>query len=102
MACRTRRVRTYKLTSSVFYSIRETNALAASSRRGRDTQLSRLVEIETEFERDRQRAADEEANELKRFKRNPGPSIRGSTNRCLLYTSPSPRDQRGSRMPSSA
>ena len=25
-----------------------------------------------------------------------------SMNRCLLYTSPSPRDQRGSRMPSSA
>ena len=25
-----------------------------------------------------------------------------STNTCLLYTSPSPRDQRGSRMPSSA
>ena len=24
------------------------------------------------------------------------------TNACLLYTSPSPRDQRGSRMPSSA
>ena len=24
------------------------------------------------------------------------------TNSCLLYTSPSPRDQRGSRMPSSA
>ena len=24
------------------------------------------------------------------------------TNHCLLYTSPSPRDQRGSRMPSSA
>ena len=24
------------------------------------------------------------------------------SNRCLLYTSPSPRDQRGSRMPSSA
>ena len=24
------------------------------------------------------------------------------TNTCLLYTSPSPRDQRGSRMPSSA
>ena len=24
------------------------------------------------------------------------------TNYCLLYTSPSPRDQRGSRMPSSA
>ena len=26
--------------------------------------------------------------------------FRGSTNNCLLYTSPSPRDQRGSRMPS--
>ena len=26
----------------------------------------------------------------------------GSANTCLLYTSPSPRDQRGSRMPSSA
>ena len=26
----------------------------------------------------------------------------GSSNTCLLYTSPSPRDQRGSRMPSSA
>ena len=25
-----------------------------------------------------------------------------SSNTCLLYTSPSPRDQRGSRMPSSA
>ena len=28
--------------------------------------------------------------------------LRGSDNICLLYTSPSPRDQRGSRMPSSA
>ena len=28
--------------------------------------------------------------------------IRDSRNTCLLYTSPSPRDQRGSRMPSSA
>ena len=26
----------------------------------------------------------------------------GALNFCLLYTSPSPRDQRGSRMPSSA
>ena len=26
----------------------------------------------------------------------------GKAHRCLLYTSPSPRDQRGSRMPSSA
>ena len=28
--------------------------------------------------------------------------ITGLSNLCLLYTSPSPRDQRGSRMPSSA
>ena len=29
-------------------------------------------------------------------------SVRGVVDTCLLYTSPSPRDQRGSRMPSSA
>ena len=29
-----------------------------------------------------------------------GPVVEGTS--CLLYTSPSPRDQRGSRMPSSA
>ena len=29
-------------------------------------------------------------------------SARAQANACLLYTSPSPRDQRGSRMPSSA
>ena len=28
--------------------------------------------------------------------------IKGEVRACLLYTSPSPRDQRGSRMPSSA
>ena len=28
--------------------------------------------------------------------------LQGVLKRCLLYTSPSPRDQRGSRMPSSA
>ena len=31
-----------------------------------------------------------------------GGLVGGVTGRCLLYTSPSPRDQRGSRMPSSA
>ena len=32
-----------------------------------------------------------------------GPRLTGIvTTTCLLYTSPSPRDQRGSRMPSSA
>ena len=29
-------------------------------------------------------------------------AVCGANNACLLYTSPSPRDQRGSRMPSSA
>ena len=29
-------------------------------------------------------------------------ALTSSSNHCLLYTSPSPRDQRGSRMPSSA
>ena len=31
-----------------------------------------------------------------------GPTTAGRMDSCLLYTSPSPRDQRGSRMPSSA
>ena len=39
-------------------------------------------------------AMTEEMKDVKLFLRN--------TNTCLLYTSPSPRDQRGSRMPSSA
>ena len=30
------------------------------------------------------------------------PFVLNTCNSCLLYTSPSPRDQRGSRMPSSA
>ena len=30
------------------------------------------------------------------------PVVKARTPNCLLYTSPSPRDQRGSRMPSSA
>ena len=33
---------------------------------------------------------------------NPGDVVNLAVTRCLLYTSPSPRDQRGSRMPSSA
>ena len=32
----------------------------------------------------------------------PSSHTRGHLESCLLYTSPSPRDQRGSRMPSSA
>ena len=36
------------------------------------------------------------------YKDNPFPYIQLYPRICLLYTSPSPRDQRGSRMPSSA
>ena len=39
---------------------------------------------------------------LLRRKRPGDPSARADRSVCLLYTSPSPRDQRGSRMPSSA
>ena len=42
--------------------------------------------------------ADSEATENKESK----PSSWEELDSCLLYTSPSPRDQRGSRMPSSA
>ena len=38
------------------------------------------------------------ANAIKEF----GVGVKCATITCLLYTSPSPRDQRGSRMPSSA
>ena len=38
----------------------------------------------------------------KEIRRADGSYIRFDENACLLYTSPSPRDQRGSRMPSSA
>ena len=41
---------------------------------------------------------DEVRAEAERIERGDQPTV----NTCLLYTSPSPRDQRGSRMPSSA
>ena len=41
---------------------------------------------------------DNDEHDLKINVKAGGPGI----NTCLLYTSPSPRDQRGSRMPSSA
>ena len=39
---------------------------------------------------------------LDTFENNPPPDVGFQPYTCLLYTSPSPRDQRGSRMPSSA
>ncbi|WFC99409.1 RNA helicase [Malassezia yamatoensis] len=45
---------------SAFYSIREHNSLGTTGRRGRDTKFGRALELEQEFERDRQRALEEE------------------------------------------
>ena len=39
---------------------------------------------------------------FKALKETDGTSVSYTVSACLLYTSPSPRDQRGSRMPSSA
>ena len=39
---------------------------------------------------------------LQRFGRNRSATVSVQLQICLLYTSPSPRDQRGARMPSSA
>lgn len=66
--------------SSVFYSIRESGALTSTARHGRDTQHNRIVEIEAQFERDRERAAEEEESSWKRLKRSEGRVARGSTN----------------------
>ena len=40
--------------------------------------------------------------DIKLVQNNKNYGYAGGCNNCLLYTSPSPRDQRGSRMPSSA
>ena len=41
-------------------------------------------------------------NPMKLLNLTGGGGLGGASSGCLLYTSPSPRDQRGSRMPSSA
>ena len=46
--------------------------------------------------------ADVSLDVAKEFIENVKPKALGQEIICLLYTSPSPRDQRGSRMPSSA
>ena len=91
----------------VFYSIKERGTLGSISRRCRDTELNRIVEIESQFQRDRERAEQEEDTiELERRKlpshssgqtsSRGGGGIAtagiGPPKRCLLYTSPSPRD----------
>ena len=47
--------------------------------------------------------ADKSGIQFRLLNRSRGPAVRGPrTQSCLLYTSPSPRDKRLSRMPSSA
>ena len=57
-------------------------------------------EVAAETVSDCRLAGDEQLIELRRIER--CDTIERRRNDCLLYTSPSPRDQRGSRMPSSA
>ena len=45
---------------------------------------------------------DERPEQTERMEREVQYEAESVSNSCLLYTSPSPRDQRGSRMPSSA
>ena len=45
---------------------------------------------------------EELSSKLRKANINETTTSKRITNFCLLYTSPSPRDQRGSRMPSSA
>ena len=47
-------------------------------------------------------AAASRAQTVKELEAVSGPYLEANLKTCLLYTSPSPRDQRGSRMPSSA
>ncbi|PKI84174.1 RNA helicase [Malassezia vespertilionis] len=64
-----------------FYSVRDQNTMSFASRRGRDSMLSRQVELEAQFERDREHAAHEEQEaERKRCKLQDA-RARGSTNR---------------------
>ena len=56
---------------SAFYSIRERGSLSTSNRRGRDTKHHHVIELEEQFERDRQRAAEEENAKKRKTESNP-------------------------------
>ena len=61
------------------------------------------VELKTDFTQSAEEARDQYKRD--RLPENPATGRKHpllTFKRCLLYTSPSPRDQRGSRMPSSA
>ena len=62
--------------------------------------VPRVAELERTLEEHEEWVAS--ARELLGPKKPPKPPEPGIPGNCLLYTSPSPRDQRGSRMPSSA
>ena len=72
--------------------------------------LTKGGKLQTVLDRFRKQVIDGSKKQLKTQKKNVGGKLSNSLkselkvfpNSCLLYTSPSPRDQRGSRMPSSA
>ena len=61
------------------------------------TAMSKIKGLIDKYEPERIILEDFDAN-----KNSKSPRIKQLLRSCLLYTSPSPRDQRGSRMPSSA
>ena len=63
-------------------------------------QLEQLDTYALQLERDKQQWERQRARDLQQIQQNRRALQEAWT--CLLYTSPSPRDQRGSRMPSSA
>ena len=64
--------------------------------------LGAVAEFETDIRKERQREGIERAKAAGVYKGRKRTIDIQQVRSCLLYTSPSPRDQRGSRMPSSA
>ena len=61
-----------------------------------------LVRVESASERDYEKDVTLKIDGQEVTVKQAQPTLDSQGNICLLYTSPSPRDQRGSRMPSSA
>lgn len=83
---------------SAFYSIKERGALGSASRRGRNTELGRKVEMEAQFQLDRERTEMErDTLELKRQKLSDRDSAKNSNGRggiAMAGTGPPRRGRR--------
>ena len=77
------------------HPIRRQQGIYHSKMFGSGTQRVQVIMLDTRYHRDKLVRGKERV-------RGKGPYVPTSDTACLLYTSPSPRDQRGSRMPSSA